>query len=421
MMIEELYKIFLESTGISTDTRTIEEGNLFFALSGENFDGNTYATKAIELGAKHGIVSDRTLDDSSFTVVDDVLKTLQDLARHHRQQLKFPIIGLTGSNGKTTTKELILSVLKQEFKVKGTEGNLNNHIGVPLTLLSFSNNLQAGVVEMGANHQKEISFLCDIAQPDYGLITNYGKAHLEGFGGIEGVKKGKSELYDYLRKESKTAIIGRWDPEQIGRSTGVNSILTPENTSLYKTEPFIQFTIDNQLIKSQLTGTYNYKNAIFAYTIGKELGVSLEKIVRGIESYQPSNNRSQVIKIDNTKIILDAYNANPSSMMVALDNLINQKADRRIAILGDMFELGKYSEVEHNKIAQYAADSTIDEVILIGSNFSKVSIENIHTFTDYHEFIQSAHLIETNQSTILIKGSRGMALERLIEDLFKKN
>ncbi|GAK97810.1 UDP-N-acetylmuramoylalanyl-D-glutamyl-2,6-diaminopimelate-D-alanyl-D-alanine ligase [Nonlabens tegetincola] len=420
-MIEELYKIFLESTGISTDTRTIEEGNLFFALSGENFDGNTYATKAIELGAKHGIVSDRTLDDSSFTVVDDVLKTLQDLARHHRQQLKFPIIGLTGSNGKTTTKELILSVLKQEFKVKGTEGNLNNHIGVPLTLLSFSNNLQAGVVEMGANHQKEISFLCDIAQPDYGLITNYGKAHLEGFGGIEGVKKGKSELYDYLRKESKTAIIGRWDPEQIGRSTGVNSILTPENTSLYKTEPFIQFTIDNQLIKSQLTGTYNYKNAIFAYTIGKELGVSLEKIVRGIESYQPSNNRSQVIKIDNTKIILDAYNANPSSMMVALDNLINQKADRRIAILGDMFELGKYSEVEHNKIAQYAADSTIDEVILIGSNFSKVSIENIHTFTDYHEFIQSAHLIETNQSTILIKGSRGMALERLIEDLFKKN
>ena len=420
-MIEELYKIFLESTGISTDTRTIEEGNLFFALSGENFDGNTYATKAIELGAKHGIVSDKTLDDSSFTVVDDVLKTLQDLARHHRQQLKFPIIGLTGSNGKTTTKELILSVLKQEFKVKGTEGNLNNHIGVPLTLLSFSNNLQAGVVEMGANHQKEISFLCDIAQPDYGLITNYGKAHLEGFGGIEGVKKGKSELYDYLRSESKTAIIGRWDPEQIGRSIGVNSILTPENTSLYKTEPFIQFTIDNQLIKSQLTGTYNYKNAVFAYTIGKELGVSPEKIVRGIESYQPSNNRSQVIKIDNTKIILDAYNANPSSMMVALDNLINQKADRRIAILGDMFELGKYSEVEHNKIAQYAADSNIDEVFLIGSNFSKVSIENIHIFTDYHEFIQSAHLIETNQSTILIKGSRGMALERLIEDLFKKN
>ncbi|WP_085775269.1 UDP-N-acetylmuramoyl-tripeptide--D-alanyl-D-alanine ligase [Nonlabens tegetincola] len=420
-MIEELYKIFLESTGISTDTRTIEEGNMFFALSGENFDGNTYATKAIELGAKHAIVSDKTLDGSSFTVVDDVLKTLQDLARHHRQQLKFPIIGLTGSNGKTTTKELILSVLKQEFKVKGTEGNLNNHIGVPLTLLSFSNNLQAGVVEMGANHQKEISFLCDIAQPDYGLITNYGKAHLEGFGGIEGVKKGKSELYDYLRSESKTAIIGRWDPEQISRSTGVNSILTPENTSLYKTEPLIQFTIDNQLIKSQLTGTYNYKNAVFAYTIGKELGVSPEKIVSGIESYQPSNNRSQVIKIDNTKIILDAYNANPSSMMVALDNLINQKADRRIAILGDMFELGKYSEVEHNKIAQYAADSTIDEVFLIGSNFSKVSIENIHTFTDYHEFIQSAHLIETNQSTILIKGSRGMALERLIEDLFKKN
>lgn len=420
-MIEELYKIFLESTGISTDTRTIKEGNLFFALSGENFDGNTYAIKAIELGAKHAIVSDKTLDDSSFTVVDDVLKTLQDLARHHRQQLKFPIIGLTGSNGKTTTKELILSVLKQEFKVKGTEGNLNNHIGVPLTLLSFSTNLQAGVVEMGANHQKEISFLCGIAQPDYGLITNYGKAHLEGFGGIEGVKKGKSELYDYLRSESKTAIIGRWDPEQISRSTGVNSILTPENTSLYKTEPFIQFTIDNQLIKSQLTGTYNYKNAVFAYTIGKELGVSPEKIVRGIESYQPSNNRSQVIKIDNTKIILDAYNANPSSMMVALDNLINQKADRRIAILGDMFELGKYSEVEHNKIAQYAADSTIDEVILIGSNFSKVNIENIHTFTDYDGFIQSAHLIETNQSTILIKGSRGMALERLIEDLFKKN
>jgi UDP-N-acetylmuramoyl-tripeptide--D-alanyl-D-alanine ligase len=342
-MIEKIHQIFLQSTGVSTDTRRIKNGNLFFALSGENFDGNLYVKRALDNGAIHAITSDlKWKNNSMVTVVDDVLLFLQQLATYHRNYINIPIIGLTGSNGKTTTKELILSVLSTKLRARGTVGNLNNHIGVPLTLLSFDASLHVGVVEMGANHPKEIETLCEIAQPNFGLITNYGKAHLEGFGSVEGIKTSKSELYNYLRKKNRVAIIGSWDPEQIVRSVGIKQILTPENTSIYTETPLLTFLTNGQLIKTNLTGTYNYHNALFAYTVGTIMNIPQEHIVKGISNYVPQNNRSQIIESGKTKIILDAYNANPSSMKAALENLNIQNASYKTAILGDMFEMGEY-------------------------------------------------------------------------------
>ncbi|MFT5925866.1 MAG: UDP-N-acetylmuramoyl-tripeptide--D-alanyl-D-alanine ligase [Rubritalea sp.] len=416
-MTEELHHIFLQSTGVNTDTRNIEKGQLFFALSGEIFDGNIYVENALNKGAIHAVTSDsKWSTDSRVTVVESVLECLQQLATFHRHHINIPIIGLTGSNGKTTTKELILSVLSTEFKVKGTRGNLNNHIGVPLTLLSFDSSLHVGVVEMGANHPKEIEALCKIAQPNFGLITNYGKAHLEGFKGMEGVKTSKSELYSFLKESNNTAIIGRWDPEQIVRSVGINQVFTPESTSLYSEIPCIHFIVDGMLIKTQLTGVYNYHNALFAYAVGTLMDMNPENIVLGIKNYTPTNNRSQIIEIGKTKIILDAYNANPSSMKVALENLAIQDCIHKIAILGDMFELGEFAIEEHQNITTLAENLKINDILLIGENFNRSTTIHAIQYKDRNTFTDSYKIDTDKEQVILIKGSRGMGLENILKN-----
>ncbi|WP_342747887.1 UDP-N-acetylmuramoyl-tripeptide--D-alanyl-D-alanine ligase [Nonlabens arenilitoris] len=326
-----------------------------------------------------------------------------------------PIISLTGSNGKTTTKELTLSVLSQQFNVKGTAGNLNNHIGVPLTLLSFDSSTEIGIVEMGANHLKEIKLLSSIALPDYGLITNYGKAHLEGFGSEENIIKGKSELFDHLRIHNKTAIVGHWDKEQLKRSYGIERFLTSSDSKLIKAEPYISLEFEDLQCDTQLVGEYNYHNILLAAAVGQVFNMSTAKIIKGISQYSPTNNRSQVIQTGHLKIILDAYNANPSSMVVALKNLSKQSENQKIAILGDMFELGKYTTKEHQNIAELTQQLQIDQTYLIGQAFSKVKCEQAQLFENLESFIKQFKMDKTQESVMLIKGSRGMALERILE------
>ncbi len=413
--MKELYAIFKKSMGVAIDTRALKHDELFIALKGENFDGNKFVGQAIENGALHVISSDSIwLGNDRVTVVDDCLTTLQQLATYHRKQLSIPIVAITGSNGKTTTKELIIAVLQTEFNVKGTRGNLNNHIGVPLTLLSFDSETEIGIVEMGANHQKEIEFLCSLALPDYGLITNYGKAHLEGFGGIEGVIKGKSEMYEHLSKTNKTAIVARWDDKQMEKSKHVDRIFTIENEVMNGMNPFVTCTIDNIQINTQITGVYNYNNILFAATIGRLFKVSMENIQKGIESYLPSNNRSQIINYGKSVVILDAYNANPSSMEAALKNLNDQNHKNRIAILGDMFEVGKETIHEHQIIADLATSLNLQQVILIGSHFNQVTTSAIK-FKDVEDFSTNYNMNLDEGIMYLIKGSRGMKLERILE------
>ncbi|WP_298950370.1 UDP-N-acetylmuramoyl-tripeptide--D-alanyl-D-alanine ligase [uncultured Nonlabens sp.] len=421
-MLEKLHQTFLKSSGVNTDTRIIAKNQLFFALKGKNFNGNEYIEQALKNDAIHAVSSDaKWLTDPRVTVVKNTLTTLQELATFHRNYLNIPIIALTGSNGKTTTKELILSVLTNQFKVKGTKGNLNNHIGVPITLLSFDTSLQIGVVEMGANHPKEIAGLCNIAQPDIGLITNYGKAHLEGFGSIEGVKNSKSELYAYLKENNRKVIVGKWDPEQIVRTVGMNQFFTPSNTSIHSNTPFIQFIVEGNLIKTQLTGVYNYHNALFAYTVGKLMEMQPKQIISGIENYAPKNNRSQIIIKNKTKIILDAYNANPTSMSVALENLASQNYINKTAILGDMFELGNYAAEEHQNIASLTQKLKIDDVYLIGENFFKSRITSAKQFEELSTFLKNTNINTDKEQVILIKGSRGMGLEKILESQTLKN
>lgn len=414
-MIQELYDIFLKSSGVNTDTRTIKKDQLYFALRGENFDGNKFVEQALKNGAIHAITSDESFENHhDVTVVSNTLNTLQDLATYHRNSLNIPIVALTGSNGKTTTKELILSVLSQAFSVKGTRGNLNNHIGVPLTLLSFDSNTEIGIVEMGANHQLEIAALSEIAKPNYGLITNFGKAHMEGFGGIEGIKKGKSELYDYLKKSGGTAIIGRWDAEQEARTKEIKRIKTPVDTRIIDNTDLLCFEINGKKVETQLTGIYNYHNALLAYAIGLLFDMKEDAIINGISNYEPTNHRSQVIHKGDLQLIMDSYNANPSSMEVAIENLANKDAEYKIAILGDMFELGIYAQEEHQKIVYLAQQSAINEVHLIGSNFNKTDCKTAISHESFEEFTASFKLPEDKKATILIKGSRGMALERVL-------
>ncbi|GAK75338.1 UDP-N-acetylmuramoylalanyl-D-glutamyl-2,6-diaminopimelate--D-alanyl-D-alanine ligase [Nonlabens ulvanivorans] len=417
--MKELYQIFLTSNGVQTDTRKIIDGQLFYALSGENFDGNTYVEQALSKGAIHAVSSDlKWENDSRVTVVKDTLKNLQQLATYHRKKINIPILSLTGSNGKTTTKELIISVLHQQFNVKGTAGNLNNHIGVPLTLLSFNESTDIGIVEMGANHLKEIETLSNITLPDYGLITNYGKAHLEGFGSEENIRIGKSELFEHLRKHSKTAIVGHWDKEQLKRSKGIERFLTSSDSKLIKAEPYISLEFEGKQCDTQLVGEYNYHNMLLAAAVGQIFNMSTTNIIKGLAHYTPNNNRSQIIQKGKLKIILDAYNANPSSMVVALKNLSKQSERKKIAILGDMFELGgTYSTTEHQNIAELTQQLQIDQTYLIGEAFSKVNCEQAQLFENLENFNKQFNIDKTQESVLLIKGSRGMALERILEKI----
>lgn len=425
MEIKEIYNCFLQTTGIATDNRKINPDNLFVALKGDNFNGNKFALSALENGAKYAIIDEEEYKiDDRFILVPHSLIALQQLANYHRNQLKITIIGLTGSNGKTTTKELINAVLSQKFNTKATIGNLNNHIGVPLTLLSFDNTTEMGIVEMGANHQKEIEMLCEICQPDFGYITNFGKAHLEGFGGTEGVIKGKSELYQYLSTNNKTAFVNTDDIIQNEKTATLNRITfglnRPNNfvnITKIETNPMVKIEFDNTSIQSHLIGLYNANNINAAITIGKHFGVSNEQIKFGLENYIPNNNRSQLLEKNSNKIILDAYNANPSSMNAALTNFFQLEEKNKVAILGDMFELGNESSEEHKKLIEFCFHHEEITFHFIGKDFfnHKNSNSNMKFHETFESFKEQLSESKVENNFILIKGSRGMCLERTLD------
>ena len=397
---DQLYTKFLECTGVSTDTRRITPDCLFVALKGPSFDGNQFAQQALASGARYAVVDDPAVaaqDVDHCLLVADGLTALQDLARHHRQTLTIPIVGLTGSNGKTTTKELIAGVLSKKYRTYATVGNLNNHIGVPLTVLAINEQYEVAVVEMGANHQKEIELLCSIAQPTHGLITNVGKAHLDGFGGIEGVRKGKGELYDYLIAQGKTVFINSRDkvlmamyrerlkdarPETVFAeaifypAVDTAAVDTPravgaptEPMALIQESPVVVFRdADGQQVTTHLPGQYNYENMLAALAIGDYFGISVAEASHAVADYNPTNNRSQVITKGTNTVLLDAYNANPSSMAAAIRQFAATPAKRKAVILGDMYELGNESEAEHAALGKLIADSKFDLVILAGKD-----------------------------------------------------
>ena len=427
MTIHYIHDLFLKCSKVSIDTRKIDPNSFFVAIKGERFDANTFAKEALEKGASFVVIDNANYYiDERTILVNDSLETLQELAKFHRQFLNLPIIALTGSNGKTTTKELINVVLSKKFDTKATVGNLNNHIGVPLTLLSFTKETQIGIVEMGANHQKEIEFLCEIAQPDYGYITNFGKAHLEGFGGVEGVIKGKSEMYTYLKSNNKLVFVNLDDEIQNQKSLAFKRITfsQKDNSATVFIEnvmanPFVKIKTLGIEIKSHLIGLYNANNINAAIAIGHHFEVPVSDIKAAIESYVPENNRSQLLTKGTNEIILDAYNANPSSMVVALENFIQLDKTNKCVIIGDMYELGEESLVEHKAIVNFLKNNSNFECHFVGKDFFANSIQKenfhfYHTFEDFTKFLSSVKL---EHKTLLIKGSRGMALERTLEYL----
>ncbi|MDG1393733.1 MAG: UDP-N-acetylmuramoyl-tripeptide--D-alanyl-D-alanine ligase [Flavobacteriaceae bacterium] len=425
MELNQIHQLFLECSVASTDTRHIQQNSLFFALKGPNFNGNSFVHQALESGAKYAVIDEVVHpSDKRFILVDDVLETLQDLARFHRDYLGLPIIALTGSNGKTTTKELIHVVLKPHFKTVATVGNLNNHIGVPLTLLSMTAETEIGIVEMGANHAKEIATLCEIAKPNMGYITNFGKAHLEGFGSEENIVKAKSELYDYLKSNSGLIILNSDDAKQVAQVGDYDTVYTFSETSetsvnvkLIATQPFLSIALKNSTIKTHLVGAYNFNNSAAALTIGAYYNLTLLQLKEGIESYVPTNNRSQIIQQHSNEILLDAYNANPSSMEVALDNFKSIQNQHKLAILGDMFELGSTSAKEHLEVVNQAILTKDCNFYFVGSHFFEE--KKVHPRLLFFETFQDLqlHLEEStiSNTSVLIKGSRGMALERVLE------
>ena len=449
--IEDIYQIYTQHPVISTDTRKIVPGSLFFALKGDKFDANTFAQKAIEAGAAYAVIDnpEYKLDDR-YLLVADGLTALQHLAAYHRSRLKIPVIGLTGSNGKTTTKELINAVLSQRFATLATQGNLNNHIGVPLTLLSITDDHEMAVIEMGANHQKEIALLCGIAQPTHVLITNIGKAHLEGFGGLEGVKKGKGEMYDYLADTERlndgkpgsdgvafinsndTILMGMQQERHLknviyyGKTDFAGNIVSGkllDNSPLLTLEWADHLEGGKYTVATRLTGGYNLDNILAAICIGTTFGLSTEEINNGLAGYEPKNNRSQITRTVTNTLICDFYNANPSSMFVAIDNLDKMQTGKKVLILGDMFEMGEDSAVEHAAVIKNAMEANVDELIFIGKDFfsqQNIAGANVSTakfFSTTEDAISALQMNPVTNATILIKGSRGMALERLV-DLF---
>jgi UDP-N-acetylmuramoyl-tripeptide--D-alanyl-D-alanine ligase len=418
MTIKEIYNLYSEYYLVNTDTRNIRKNSIFFALKGENFNGNKYAEEAIKKGASYAIVDEEEYKTTeSVILVDNVLQCLQELAAYHREILNVPILALTGSNGKTTTKELINAVLSRKFNTVATQGNLNNHIGVPLTLLSMTDETEFGIVEMGANHLNEISFLSNIAKPNFGYITNFGKAHLEGFGNIEGVIKGKSELYNYLKSTHGKVFVNQHDEIQLKQSEGIHTIPFEETIAFIDANPSVKISFKNLEIESQLIGSYNFNNIAAAITIGNYFDIDSTTVKTVLENYISTNNRSQVIQKNDVRIIMDAYNANPSSMQAALENFKNLEASSKIAILGDMFELGEAAVDEHQKIAEFAEELNLKLVFLIGELFSKTATNDSIKFIDFDTFKNNYNSTEFSNSTLLIKGSRGMKLERIL-DLF---
>jgi UDP-N-acetylmuramoyl-tripeptide--D-alanyl-D-alanine ligase len=430
MLIKELYDTFLKYPKISTDSRKIEKDSIFFALKGDNFNGNTYAETALNNGAAYSVIDEIEYKNNDRCIlVDNVLAILQELAKFHRQQLGIPIIAITGTNGKTTTKELVTAVLSQKFRVVCTKGNLNNHIGVPLTLLSMGASTQIGVVEMGANHPGEIAALCEIALPDFGMITNVGKAHLEGFGSFEGVKKTKAELYRFIERNGgkvfmNTANVHLAEMADKVNVIGYKTIKEGQGIEgeLLQSSPFMVFKVKFPkgwlYIKTKLVGGYNLENALAAVCIGNYFGASPLEICQAIEAYEPSNNRSQFINTSNNQILMDAYNANPTSMDAALVNFETFSAPLKGVILGDMLELGEVSHEEHQKIADKLATMELALVFLAGSEFSKCHVPT--NFEVFENSVVMANYIENMRPQgflFLVKGSRGMKLENVVAKL----
>ena len=425
MQIEELYKIFLAHPYIQTDTRKLKAGDLFFALKGPSFNGNLFAKQALDAGAAYAII-DETADfvNDKIILTDDVLATLQLLAKHHRQQFTIPFIAITGSNGKTTTKELVHEVLSTTFKTCTTEGNLNNHIGIPLTILKVKADAEIAVIEMGANHKKEIESYCQYTMPTHGLITNCGKAHLEGFGGVDGVRKGKGELFDYLRANNGIAFIMSDYDYLKEMSKGIDTI------SIYGTHDaditgeiknstgFLNVAItkgaDIDIIKTQLVGEYNLPNVLAAVAVGKYFNVPDDKIKSALENYSPSNSRSQLIEKGSNKIILDAYNANPTSMKAAIENFAKMEGDKKVLLLGGMMELGDESLAEHEAIITVINNYKWQAVVLVGGDYYKLK----HQYIDLENSLQAREWFTQQQfghTQFLIKGSRSMQMEKVLE------
>ncbi len=425
MTIPQLYNLYLQYPSIQTDTRKLKKGDIFFALKGPNFNGNLFAAKALEAGAAYAVIDEvQGTQDERMILVPDVLQALQDLASYHRDQFTIPFIAITGSNGKTTTKELVSSVLASHYRTYTTQGNLNNHIGVPLTILSIRKDAEMAVIEMGANHQKEIAGYCVYTKPTHGIITNCGKAHLEGFGGVEGVRKGKGELYDYIRAHDGTIFMyddydylhtmsqGISQKQIYGTSKGT---ITGQ---VKASEPFLEVTITNGLtqknIRTQLVGDYNLPNVLCAIAIGKYFGVPEEKIATTIEAYAPSNSRSQMLEKDGNHIVLDAYNANPTSMRAAIENFAKFPSTEKVLMIGGMMELGEDSIMEHQQIIDLINQHTWKQVVLVGGDF-------IHTQHNHLYFSSSTEATKWFQEQafkniyLLIKGSRSMQMEKILQ------
>lgn len=417
MEIKELYNLYCQNFLVDTDTRKIRKNTIFFALKGGNFDGNKFAEEALKKGALFSVIDDeRYQTNKKIILVDDVLKTLQELANYHRKELSIPIVGLTGSNGKTTSKELINAVLSKKFNTVATIGNLNNHIGVPLTILSMNKETEIGIVEMGANHHGEIKLLTEIAEPSIGYITNFGKAHLEGFGSVEGVIKAKSELYDFLIAKNSVIIVNPNDKIQLAKTEHTNRKMFCESIKYIDANPFVKLVYEHVEIQSNLIGSYNYANIAAAITIGNYFDVELNVIKEAIEEYLPKNNRSEIIEKNDNKIILDAYNANPTSVRVALENFAKLKTNNdKIVILGDMFELGKETKKEHQEIANLASDFNFSDIYLVGSHYFEIEGGNAIKFKTYSDLETCFSKKKLSNVTVLIKGSRGMALERILD------
>jgi UDP-N-acetylmuramoyl-tripeptide--D-alanyl-D-alanine ligase len=428
--IEDLYQLFLKYPSVCTDTRKVQKGDLFFALKGENFNGNLFAGKAIANGAAYAIIDESpAVPNERLILVENSLSTLQALAAHHRNQFSIPFIAITGSNGKTTTKELIHAVLSEKYKTYTTEGNLNNHIGIPVTLLKIKNDAEIAIIEMGANHLGEIAGYCLYTRPTHGLITNVGKAHLEGFGSIEGVKKGKGELYDYIRLHDGTVFV-MWDYEYLRKMsasiknfisygtvnadiTGITESLTPYlRVSITKGQP-------SGFIQTLLTGDYNLPNVLAAVCVGNYFNVEPDSIRNGIESYEPSNSRSQLIKAGTNTILLDSYNANPSSMKLAIETFIRFPGADKILLLGSMAELGNESINEHEQILHQISTNKWTEVVLVGGDFLKIK----HPYKSFKNSEETGKWLASrnfNNTVFLVKGSRSMQMEKAIESLKRK-
>lgn len=427
--IDNLYQKFLESSSVSTDTRSIQAGAMFFALKGPNFNANALAHEALDKGAKYAVVDEAAFaNDERILLVEDGLEALQNLARLNRRQWNIPVIGLSGSNGKTTTKELIYSVLSQKYKAYATKGNFNNHIGVPLTILNCPADTEIAIIEMGANHQKEIALLSSICQPSHGLLTNVGKAHLEGFGGVEGVKKGKGELYDYLALNKGTVFLNAGNKplmemaaqRQFAETVVFQQPGTSVNLQLLEESPLVVYKDqENNTVQTHLTGVYNFENICMAVAIGRYFGLTMAQCNTGVANYQPNNNRSQMIVLGSNHILLDAYNANPSSMAAAISNFDKLNAGKKVVILGDMFELGEEAAQEHAALGALLATCKFDFVLLAGTHMQHAlaQLPKAYYFPDKH----GLHLWLSDHKLadchVLIKGSRGMGLESCLQFL----